>query len=120
MPSELRVIRFRVDEVEAALRMLAPRIGLILPEGGFSAPENDSMTEIPSTTFQVAGQEKRISVQNGPVAASMINYCKCYGIPLPKDGKKKLFVSSDFLELRFTLSHSAHDAPSDQRQELHV
>lgn len=107
MPSELRILRFRLDEAEAAIRMLAPRIGMVIPDGAFNSANNDPSVETPSTVFCQNNGENQIRVTNGKLAASLIYLCRQNGVELPDEGTKEIYVSSGFVELRMVLRHQA-------------
>lgn len=105
MTSELRIVRFKLGEVETALRRLAPRIDLEIPGGEFVSAVSGSERETPSTSFILSGGNNAFTVKNGELAASLILHCKDGGIPLPRAGKKNIFVSAKFSELRIGMRH---------------
>ena len=94
MPSELRIIRFKLDEVAIALRAFAPRIELDMPDS------------------------KLTSVSNNQLAASLIQYCMTGGIPLPRMGNKEIGVSTTYIDLKIGLSHHTLDGESSNSIEL--
>lgn len=108
MPSELRILRFKLDEVGESLRALGPRIGVIVPDGEFisAAPAVVPEEEAPNTSFAVNGSDESLTITNGKLAASLIHYCNEMGISLPREGKKEIYVSSQFVELRIGLRHA--------------
>lgn len=110
MPSELRIIRFRLDEAERALRGLAPRIGLMLPDGAFTSAQAMSDPQGPCTCFEVEGGENKVRVSNGQLAASLIYSCRQGQIELPDEGTKEIYTAPEFIELRIVLRHSAPQA----------
>lgn len=105
MPSELRIIRFSLKEVEMALRKLAPRIGLTVPEGEFLSATADDCAEKPATIFAMTGKADGMTVPNGLLAASLIYHCRSGDIVLPKDGTKEIYAAPEFVELRIMLRH---------------
>ena len=107
MPSELRILRFKLDEVGTSLRALGPRIGMDVPDGDFisAAAAAGSEEEAPTTSFAMNGSGESVTIPNGKLAASLIHYCNEIGIPLPREGKKEIFVSPKFIELRFAQHH---------------
>jgi hypothetical protein len=105
MASELRIIRFKLDEVGTALRALAPRIDLDIPGGDFVSAAPGNGQDSPSTSIVVGGEGEGITVSNGKLAASLILYCKQAGIPLPREGNKEIYVSGKFIELRIAIRH---------------
>lgn len=106
MPSELRILRFRLDEAENALRDLAPRIGLMLPEGGFTSSEPVSGAQVASTCFEVEGGDNEVRVSNGQLAASLIYFCRKNRIDVPDEGTKEIYAAPDFVELRVVIRHA--------------
>jgi len=100
MPSELRILRFKLDEVAESLRSLGPRIGVDIPDGDFLSAVAGSDEHAPNTSFTLNGSKERVTISNGKLAASLIHYCNEIAIPLPRDGNKELHVSSQFIELR--------------------
>ena len=116
MPSEFRVIRFRLSEVEMALRKLAPRIGLTVPEGEFMSATSDDCAEKPGTIFAMIGKAGGLRVPNGLLAASLIYHCRGGGIVLPKDGTKEIYAAPEFVELRIMLRHQF---PAEDEANLH-
>jgi len=100
MPSELRILRFKLDEVAESLRSLGPRIGVDIPDGDFICAVSGSGEHTPTTLFTVIGSKDSVTISNGLLAASLIHYCKEIAIPLPRHGDKELHVSSQFIELR--------------------
>ena len=49
MPSELRIIRFKLDEVAIALRAFAPRIELDMPDSKLTSAAHGTGQEAPTT-----------------------------------------------------------------------
>ncbi|GBE44327.1 MAG TPA: hypothetical protein ENH05_06925 [Rhizobiales bacterium] len=113
MASELRILRFNLGEVAMALRALGPRIGLALPEGDITSAENDAGQETPATCFAVSGCEDNLSVPNGKLAASLIHYCGETGIALPRESTKEIYVSPQYIELRFAQRHTRPAGPTE-------
>jgi len=105
MPSELRIIRFKLDEVANALRGFAPRIGLDMPDGELTSAAHVTVQEIPCTSFALKDGGGELSVSNSQLAASLIHYCITGGIPLPRTGDKEISVSSKFIDLKFGMGH---------------
>ena len=89
MSSEFRIIRFKLDEVGTALRRLAPRIEVEMPDGDIVSAASGSEGADPSTSFVLSGGHNVFTVTNGELAASLILQCKNVGIPLPRAGKKE-------------------------------
>lgn len=112
MASELRILRFNLGEVATALRALGPRIGLALPDGDITSAENAAGREAPTTSFAVSGGEDNVSVPNGKLAASLIHYCREAGIALPREGTKEIYVSPQYIELRFAQRHIQPAGPA--------
>lgn len=83
------------------MRALGPRIGLDLPDGDFTSAVNDVGRESPTTSFAVEGSEENLTVPNGKLAASLIHYCGEIGVALPRESTKEIYVSPQFVELRF-------------------
>lgn len=113
MPSELRILRFGLDEAASALRMLAPRIGIRVPDIAFASAEAVLDSETPGTCFNLGGSGGQFTVTNGQLAASFFYYCDHAGLQLPRDGKKEIYVSPGFIELRIAVQHCAA-APAKQ------
>ncbi len=92
MSSELRIIRFQLDEVSAAVLSLAPRINLKVSEspilGAHAAPDGS-----PKTLLRYGEAGTGIVMSNNQLAASLIAYCHMVNIPLPREGKKSIQVS---------------------------
>ncbi len=105
MTSELRILRFGLDEVATALRALGPRFGLTLPDGDITSAANQAGHETPTTSFAMSGCEESLSVPNGKLAASLIHFCGKTGIALPRESTKEIYVSPQYIELRFALRH---------------
>jgi len=105
MSSELRIIRFKLDEVASALRDFAPRIGLDMPDGELTSAAQVAGQEIPCTSFALKGGGDELSVSNSHLAASLIHYCITGGVPLPRTGNKEISVSSKFVDLKVGMDH---------------
>lgn len=101
MPSELRIIRFRLDEVSAAVQSFAPRISLTVPEtnilSAHAAPDNT-----PNVLLRYGEKEASVVISNNRLAASLIAYCQILKIPLPREGQKSIQVSKDNVDLRMS------------------
>ncbi len=106
MPSELRILRFKLDEVAESLRSLGPRIGVDIPDGDFICAVSGSGEHTPNTLFTVIGSKESVTISNGKLAASLIHYCKSIRIKLPREGNKKIYVSPHFVELRIGRRHT--------------
>ena len=100
MPSELRILRFKLDEVAGSLRTLGPLIGVDIPDGDFLYAVAGSGEHAPETSFAVSGSKESVIISNDKLAASLIRYCREIAVPLPREGDKELHVSSQFIELR--------------------
>lgn len=105
MPSELRIIRFRLDEVSAAVLSLAPRINLKVPGtailGTYPAPDGT-----PNALLRYGGAGTDIVISNNQLAASLIAYCHNVKIELPREGKKSIQVSKDHIDLRINTAEA--------------
>ena len=118
MASELRILRFKLGEVGTALRGLAPRLELEIPEGDFASASPGSEQDSASTSFAVGGDGKNLTVTNGELAASLILHCQNAGIPLPREGKKEIYVSGKFIALRIGIRHMHAPQDADSTIEL--
>jgi hypothetical protein len=91
MPSERRLIRFSLPEVEEALRRFAEEHERTLPSTKVAAVEYGDQTE--------EGVGARVRFENVPrpthftaleTAAALIAYCRKLRVPIPKNGQKSL------------------------------
>lgn len=105
MPIELRILRFRLDEVVESLRSLGPNIGLDIPDGEFISAITGSEEQDSNTTFAMSGSHENVTISNNKLAACLIHYCKIIDIPLPRAGTKEIYVSPKFVELRVGLHY---------------
>ena len=117
MPSDLRIIRFKLDEVAAALRAFAPRIGLDMPGGEFTSAAHVTGKNVPTTSFAVKGGGE-LSITDSHLAASLIHYCITGGITLPRAGEKVLSVSAAHIDLRIGFGHRAVEASAGETVAL--
>ncbi len=117
MPSELRIIRFKLDEVAIALRAFAPRIELDMPDSELTSAAHGTGQEAPTTSFALESGDE-LSVSNNQLAASLIQYCMTGGIPLPRMGNKEIGVSTTYIDLKIGLSHHTLDGESSNSVEL--
>jgi len=101
MPCEFRIIRFRLDEVSAAVQSFAPRISLTVPDtnilSAHAAPDST-----PNVLLRYGEEEASVVLSNNRLAASLIAYCQILGIPLPREGQKSIQVSKDNVDLRMS------------------
>ncbi|MFQ5626845.1 MAG: hypothetical protein ACE5FM_09365 [Methyloligellaceae bacterium] len=120
MPSELRIIRFKLDEVAIALRDFASRIGLDMPDGELTSAAHVTGQEIPCTSFALKGGGDELSISNSHLAASLIHYCITGGVPLPRAGNKEISVSSKFIDLKVGMGHRTLDCDVSEPVALDV
>ncbi len=118
MPSELRILRFRLDEVGKSLRFLGPRIGLYVPDGDFVSAAAGSGDKASNTSFTLNGLDKSVTISNGTIAASLIHYCKEIGIKLPRKDNKEIYVSQQFVELRIGRRHTNSSDDTDNTVQI--
>jgi hypothetical protein len=118
MASELRILRFGLNEVGESLRSLGPQIGLDVPDGEFISTVAGSGEQASDSCFTMSGSLESVTISNNKLAACLIHYCKNHGIPLPRDGKKKIFVSPQFVELRIGMSYTPTPIDMDKAVEL--
>ena len=102
MPSELRVLRFHMDEVTEALQAFAPRAGLDLPNKPIVWAQACSGASASQTCFKFVGSDVDLMISNDMIAASLIFHCQTLGIPLPRNWDKSISVSTSHIELRVT------------------
>ena len=118
MPSELRILRFRLDEVGKFLRFLGPRIGLYVPDVYFVSASAVSGDKASNTSFTLNGLDKSVTISKGTIAASLIHYCKEIGIKLPRKGNKEIYVSQQFVELRIGRRHKNSSDDTDNTVQI--
>ena len=118
MPSELRIVRFKLDEVGKSLRFMGPRIGLYVPDGDFVSAAAGSGDKASNTSFTLNGLDKSVTISNGTIAASLIHYCKEIGIKLPRKGNKEIYVSQQFVELRIGRRHTNSSDDTDNTVQI--
>ncbi len=99
MPSEIRIIRFCLNEVTAAVKLLAPRLKLQVPDREVlgAHPALDGTANV-LLRYGEAGSG--IVVSNSQLAASLIAYCHSIKLPLPQEGQKSIQVSKEHVDLR--------------------
>ncbi len=99
MPSELRIIRFHLNEATAAVRLLAPRLKLEVPEtevlGAHATPDGTA-----NVLLRYGEEGADIVIGNNQLAASLIAYCNSIKLPLPQEGRKSIQVSKEHVDLR--------------------
>lgn len=98
MACEIRIIRFRLDEVSIALKSFAPRINIEVPERhileAHAAPDGT-----PNALLLYAETETGIAISYSQLAASLIAYCQKSNIPLFREGQKSIQVSKEHIDL---------------------
>ena len=118
IPSELRILRFKLGEVEMSLRTLGPRIGMNFPVGDFISAAEGTDMDVLGASFEVKGSTENVTVTHGKLAASLIHYCREIGIPLPRQGKKEIYIAPQFVELRIGLRHTPIFTDADDAVEI--
>ena len=102
MPSEIRIIRFQLDEVSVAVKDFSPRIDMNVPETMIQdvhvAPDGS-----PNILLRYDGEESIIPITNNRLAASLIAYCQKIKVPLPREAPKSMHVSKEHVDLRMGL-----------------
>lgn len=102
MPNEIRIIRFQLDEVSAAVKSFSPRINMNVPASAIQevhiAPDGS-----PNTLLRYDGEEKVVPITNNRLAASLIAYCQKIKVPLPREAKKSMHVSKEYVDIRMGL-----------------
>ena len=102
MPSELRIIRFQLDEISIAVKAFASRIKMVVPATkileAYVAPDGS-----PNTLLRYEGEEKFVPISNTRLAACLIAYCEKLKIPLPRKASKSLHVSKEHMDMRIGL-----------------
>jgi hypothetical protein len=102
MPSELRIIRFGLTEVTAAVKTLAPRIKLQVPDtvilSAHAAPDGTA-----NALLRYGEAGTGIVISNSQLAASLIAYCRSLKLPLPQEGQKSIQVSKENIDLRINM-----------------
>ncbi len=104
MPSELRILRFRLDEVTNAVRNVAPRMDMSVPEqavtGVHAAPDGT-----PKVMLRYEEPGKAVVMTNAQLAACLIAYCDQFlDMPLCREAKKAIEVARGNVDLR--ISHA--------------
>lgn len=113
MPSELRVLRFQMDEVTEALQAFAPRIGLNMPNKPIVWAQAGSGAAPAEACLKLLGCDTDLKVSNDIMTASLISYCQTHDIPIPRAWDKSIFVASDYIELR--ISNLSKPKPQDSQ-----
>jgi hypothetical protein len=102
MPSEIRQIIFRAEELIEAIVSYSNASAEPLPAGAVEAVEVVSGKTI-SVRVHIRGEgnlgDYQTTLDASTVAASLIRYCRDTGIPLPRDSEKSLQVTGDNLAL---------------------
>ena len=100
VPSELRVLRFQMDEITEALQAFAPRVGLSMPNKPIVWPEACPGANASQTRFKFVGCDTDLTMSNDMIAAGLISHCQANGIPLPRTWEKSISVATSYIELR--------------------
>jgi len=100
------------------MRSLGPNIGLIIPDGDFISTITDSEEKDSNTIFAMRGSFKNVTISNSKLAACLIHYCKIIELPLPRAGKKEIYVSPKFVELRVGLRYPPKTLDAEDTVEL--
>lgn len=99
MPNQFHIIRFDLNEVSAAVKLLAPRLNLEVPEteilDAHAAPDGTA-----NVLLRYGEAGTGIVISNAQLAASLIAYCHSLKLSLPKEGQKSIQVSKEHIDLR--------------------
>lgn len=103
MPTEERFIKFTLNEVIEALKILSERGKISLPKSSVKSakeivlPDGELAVE-----FKFNGANEYIVIPNAVVAAALISYCGRFKIPIPKQANKCLGVMGLSMMLRIS------------------
>lgn len=104
LPRELRIYRFRLHEVEAALRESMPENGPIFPQTPLLLVcPDDTKNRDSLLTFQ--DHDEAIVISNIALASALITYCKNRQLVLPSKGTNAITAQAKTVELRMSLLH---------------
>ena len=102
MPSELRILRFKLDEVSVAVKSFSSRIKMAVPATmileAHVAPDGS-----PNILLRYEGEEKVVAITNNRLAASLIAYCQIINVPLPRKASKSLNVFKEYMDMRIVM-----------------
>jgi len=119
MPSELRIIRFQLDEVTVAVKSLSSRMKMAVPEArileAHVAPDGSS-----NTLLRYKGEEKVIPITNNQLAACLIAYCEKIKVPLPRKSSKSLHVSKEYMDMRIGMPSQGNMSESSVLSEVEL
>ena len=93
VPSELRVLRFQMEEVTEALQAFAPRVGLSMPNKPIVWAEACSGANASQTCLKFVGSDADLMISNDMIAAGLIAHCQANGIPLPRSWEQSISVA---------------------------
>lgn len=102
MPSELRILRFRLNEVTQAVKNLAPHMELNVPEQAISethaAPDGT-----PKVILRYEDPGAGAVMTNAQLAACLIASCEhALDMPLSRDATKAIEIARGNVDLRIS------------------
>jgi len=103
MPTEERFIKFTLNEVLEALKILSKRGKISLPKSSVkSAKEILLPNGELAVEFEFHGANEPAVIPNAFVAAALIGFCGRFNIPIPKQADKCIGVMGQSMMLRIS------------------
>ncbi len=119
MPTEERFIKFTLNEVIEALKILSKRGKISLPKSSVKSakemvlPDGELAVE-----FKFNGANEYAVIPNAVIAAALISFCGRFKIPIPKKANKCLGVMGQSMMLR--ISSVGTIAPSSEQSKSNL
>lgn len=107
MPLEKRILVFKSEEVSSALRDFAKQQGRTMGEGAITHVRyNQQSDEGVKITLCFSKGERKVEFTDLETAAALLAYLKKTGIPIPRRGKKALYVRHDDLAMQIDVPNN--------------
>lgn len=103
MPIEERFIKFTLNEVLEALKILSDRGKISLPKSSLMSAKEIVLPDGGlAVEFKFRGVNEIVVVPNAVVAAALIGYCGRFKIPIPKNANKGIAMKDLSVMLRIS------------------
>jgi hypothetical protein len=119
MPTEERFIKFTLNEVVEALKILSERGKFSLPKTSVKSAKEIVLADGElAVEFKFNGANEYVVIPNAFVAAALISFCGRFKIPIPKQANKCLGVMGQSMMLRISSDGTIASSSQQSKNNL--